>query len=191
MLNETKTNKVCCIVNFNEKNNVIDVLDRLEIFNTYGFEYYAILHDRDTNKDGVLKTKHLHIILCRITRSRPSYFLNRVCETLQVNQNQVSIMPCENLYASIQYLIHKNDNDKFAYAPFDIYTNTNTDLLNDILNMDLSTAIMDFNYLEMIYEQCGGNRILIMKSIGLGRYNAFRNTINDFINLYDSHYRQK
>lgn len=82
-----------------------EVLKRLPlVFQSYAY----ILHDKDSDSQGVLKKPHFHWVGRRI----PS-LLSTVVNLLGVPEN--SIEYCHSFRASIRYLPHLDDPDKFQY----------------------------------------------------------------------------
>ena len=87
-----------------------------------------------------------------------------------------------DINGSIQYLIHKNDDDKVQYSTDDIVTNLSENEL--AVYMSSESGSLSVNTLLSIIWNCRFNRIEIMKQIGLGYYHLYRNTITDIINEY-------
>lgn len=79
-------------------------------------QYAWILHDRDTN-DGQLIAPHVHAY---IEFTNPRSFKS-VADTLNVPENMVCKVIDKN--GILQYLIHKNQPDKFQYDFTEIHTN--------------------------------------------------------------------
>ena len=84
-------------------------------------KYYAIKHDRDLDSNGELKHLHYHLVIKLQKGVRLSTMRNVVDELWHCPNNNVDSVRSFN--ASIQYLIHKNDEDKFQYDESDVMTN--------------------------------------------------------------------
>ena len=78
-----------------------------------------IYHDRDVLADGSLKEPHWHILV---------YFANAVslkgaCAAIdEICVGNVLGEPVKDVQGAYQYLVHKNNPEKFQYCPSDIIT---------------------------------------------------------------------
>lgn len=170
--------KTCrCVINFPFKRNLLDALDDLSA-NQY--QYACIIHDKDVDRSGVLKTKHLHLVFECPKRHRLSFYINRLTEYFGVEPNQVSIQVSNSYAGDIQYLIHKNNNDKFQYPVSAIKSSYSLDRLNEYLTVELHQEITAYYVLETV-KSCRTKSQVIMR-LGLGVYNLYQRAINDFIN---------
>lgn len=142
------------------------------------WQYAYIIHDKDIKDSGELKTKHIHLVICSPKRHQLKYFIRIVADALGVNDNQVSILPCDNVGGRIQYLIHKNNKEKYQYPSSDIRTNFNEGVLNDYLEEDTTQTFTTADIINICRES-NGNRLFIIQKIGISRYTMYRNTIND------------
>ena len=146
--------------------------------------YGNVIHKKGDNtgklkfKKGDYKTRHIHLVLDSLKKHRLGVFLNYVCDVLNINENQVGVLPCESLEYAIQYLIHKNDKDKHQYNVCDIHTNYTEGVLCDFLEADVLEKLTTQNIIDVIIES-HGNRIKIIEKLGIGRYTLYRNVIND------------
>lgn len=97
-------------------------MDSLRMIRENGYEYAAILHDRDiwletdpnfdpaNHAHGELKKPHYHVVLkFNIQRHRTA-----VAKELGIAPNYLE--DCRNLNRSLSYLVHKNYPDKFQYS---------------------------------------------------------------------------
>ena len=82
------------------------------MLNTLGCQYLYILHDKDVNDVGELKNAHYHLIICYKDRKRAKLVLNKLSDCLKCNVTNIQIEECHNFISSVQYLIHKNNEDK-------------------------------------------------------------------------------
>lgn len=79
-------------------------------------DWAYILHDRDTDVNGVLKKPHIHWV----GRATPRC-LSVVSNFLGLPENDIEVV--KNFDNMVMYLIHLNDIDKFQYSPDDVETN--------------------------------------------------------------------
>ena len=105
----------------------------------------CICHDRDTKQDGTLKTLHYHVVITT-SRLRKQTILNDLTEWLNLPLECLSVEKIRNINSAIRYLCHLDDTDKQRYAPFEILTNDEEYLKNNltneqITNLDESTLI--------------------------------------------------
>ena len=72
------------------------------------------LHDKDFDENGEIKKAHYHFIVCfKNPRSITGF-----AKELGIQANYIEC--CHDLVGSWQYLIHKNDPDKFQYCIDDV-----------------------------------------------------------------------
>lgn len=79
-------------------------------------DWAYILHDKDTDENGVLKKPHFHWV----GRATPRC-LSVVSHFLGLPENDIEVV--KNFDNMVMYLIHLNDIDKFQYSPDDVETN--------------------------------------------------------------------
>lgn len=79
-------------------------------------DWAYILHDKDTDENGVLKKPHIHWV----GRATPRC-LSVVANFLGLPENDIEVV--KNFDNMVMYLIHLNDIDKFQYSPDDVETN--------------------------------------------------------------------
>lgn len=79
-------------------------------------DWAYILHDKDTDGNGVLKKPHIHWV----GRATPRC-LSVVANFLGLPENDIEVV--KNFDNMVMYLIHLNDIDKFQYSPDDVETN--------------------------------------------------------------------
>lgn len=141
-------------------------------------QYAFILHDKDVNKDtGEVKTKHLHCVLMLEDRKRLITIIRDISKELSFNINLISIEKVNDLVGSIQYLIHRNDKEKYQYNIDDIVYQWNDknefltyiEMENNNLSLDRLVNIVDNaqSYID------------IMQQVGMSFYRLNRNIILD------------
>jgi len=118
------------------KNNIPEFIKLVEQFPMYAW----ITHDKDVNSDtGELIEKHVHAF---IEVKNPRSFKS-VAESLNVSENMVCKVIDKN--GILQYLIHKNQPDKFQYEFTEIHSNFN---LEPFFMTKSNTLWVDFNNLR-------------------------------------------
>ena len=117
--------------------NCDEVLERLKAF----FPQFAyIVHDLDTDENGVLKKPHIHWV-----GQRSACTLDFVASKVEIPENTIEY--CRKFKRSIRYLIHKDSPSKFQYdldnivSSFDLTKYFDDDYSNNMLD-----EIVDFIY---------------------------------------------
>ena len=106
-------------------------------------QYAWILHDADTNTDtGELIEPHIHVY---IEFPNPRSFKS-IADILDIPENMVCKVIDKN--GILQYLIHKNQPDKFQYNFSDIHTNFD---LEPYFMEKSNTLWYDFNQLKRFH----------------------------------------
>lgn len=119
-----------------ESYNCTDVLIKLESF----FESFAyITHDKDVDSNGELLKPHIHWVgYCRNAR-----LLSAVSNCTGLPENSIEF--CKSLKASIRYLVHADNKDKFAYDKKDIQGTFEIDNFFDKMDsQQMAQMIFDF-----------------------------------------------
>ena len=122
-----------------------DVLSSLNFFDEWAF----ILHDKDVTDSGELKKPHVHWV----GRGDPRT-VSCVAKKLGLKENEVE--HGRNFKSLIQYLVHKNDPDKFQYDWNEI--SSNIDCLSQYFRCvsegrickDLCTAKLRMSWYDLI-----------------------------------------
>lgn len=91
----------------------VSVLDTIKKTSNYAF----ILHDKDIDDSGKPIKAHYHVLIFFITQ----HTISAVSKALGVPQNDIKII--KNKVGAIQYLIHKNNPEKYQYDFNDISSN--------------------------------------------------------------------
>lgn len=182
----SETKSVTCIINFPRNCNEKQLLESLKSWlNSNSEEYYFIVHDKDTKiVDGIeqLKTKHIHLLFkSKDKKHRLTYYINNISSALNISNLLISIEIWKGYQTGIQYLIHKNDSDKFQYQRNKIVTNQELSSLDLILDRDSTEHNIDFDYLATVVAECKGNLIHIMEKLGIDTYKKYRYLIVDLI----------
>jgi hypothetical protein len=106
----------------NAKNGTIEELCEIlgeyqnTLINYNDFSFIAtIIHDKDIEEDGKPKLIHLHAFIETDKRTK-SQMLDVLTELLNIDRNAISCDPTNSDILYPQYLIHKNDPNKFQYS---------------------------------------------------------------------------
>lgn len=88
----------------------------------------TIIHDKDKDKNNYPKITHLHAYIEPKTKMTKKQCLETFSALLSIDPLRISVDPTNNGYLLVQYLTHKNDQDKTQYS-IDLVKTNNTDLL--------------------------------------------------------------
>lgn len=105
-------------------------------------EYAYILHDKDINEDGNTKAPHFHLYI----RYSNALTLNSMSNKF----DGAHIEKPNNREYCLQYLIHRNNPEKFKYNSDDVISNISG--IKDILNREWKETF-DANNIELYYNQ--------------------------------------
>lgn len=146
--------------------------------NDTNIEFFAfVLHDKDTNNEGVIERKHYHLFIKLVNSISKNTILKDIAKNLMVNVNCISVEVSRNIVSSIQYLIHRNDKTKFQYDILDIWSNDYADLVS-ILNNGVSSYSLDIDYLiNLIHES--KSLTSVYRKLGMSQVRIYRPIIND------------
>lgn len=166
------------------KSSIQEICDKMS---SLGLIYYACLHDKDLNENGEIKRTHLHIVICSMKRLRVKQCLRYFEEICKTNLENIQIQENLSLVSSVQYLLHINDVNKHQYSRNELLTNqpSNADalLIESPKTNELTTQqLFDFIFKEKM------NRLELINAIGIGKYQHYRQTIND---IYEFTHQQK
>lgn len=148
-------------------------------------QYAYILHQKDIKDDGTLKTPHFHIVAEYASTKRLNTFLTNMADALGMNVLSIGVEKCRSFEGSFQYLVHKNDSDKYQYDPNSIISNLTEEVFEVYMNAEPDELSMD----RLIYLcETLKRPIAVARSIGLGRYQVYRKVIQD---IFDDLNRQR
>lgn len=128
-----------------ESYNYEDILALLPMFKEYAYA----LHDSDVNDDGDLKKAHIHWV----GRGDPRR-LSSVASKLGLAEHDIEIG--RDFKALVQYLIHKNDPDKFQYDSSIVVSNLSDigkyyrDLSEGQIVRDIASAKLNMSWYDLI-----------------------------------------
>lgn len=174
---DTRTGNITGVIRLSRDLTDKDITAIDTLFRGFVGDFFYIVHDKDTDENGVTKTKHLHFVLQIKSRFRLSTMLNKISDALGLqNANGIEISKTVNFVGSLQYLTHQNLPNKHFYDSKAIVTNCDRKLLDNFLCMDRQGLTID--YLITLCQQ--SNSLLdVMASIGLNYYTPYRAVIRD------------
>lgn len=170
----TQTKQFNIIINTPTRDNIY--IKRLATFldneiknRCSGMVYTYIEHDNDYLGDK-LKTYHIHLLIWNYGKTRLLTLLNRIADALQIDNTIIQIDIMRDIVGSVQYLVHKNDCDKYQYEVSNIKTNLTSNELETYINSanEYLTADRLINLCDEI-----PNRILLLKAIGLKDFKLY------------------
>lgn len=136
----------------------------------------CIMHDKDEDELGNLKTNHYHLVVQLNSQCRLRTFLNFIIDKFHCNENQVSIEKCSSIEMQTRYLIHLDDFDKFQYDVNDIVSN-NDEFVKKCMSYIKSISCVDD--LIAICQEYKNNLLKLMSVIGYENYKKYRVVIAD------------
>lgn len=141
-----------------------------------------ILHDKDRDsKSGLEIPHHVHFVCLLKERTRLSSFRNRLADFLGVPEISISAQRTVSDSGAIQYLIHKNEKDKYHYSPDELQVFGLTPFELDCL-LDQGDAL-NFDYLVYVISD-SKNLSELIERIGLQTYRSWRWVILDLWKVY-------
>ena len=144
-----------------------------------GYMFAYIFHDKDTDKDGCLKRRHLHLVLECPTRRRVSYYIKHLAIMFGVERTQVQVEVSNNYDWDIQYLLHKNNPDKYQYCFDDIKTNMPLSELQERLLTVVHKEVTAKVIFDIV-KSCKTRSMVVFK-LGLGNANIYKAIVDTFI----------
>jgi len=109
---------------WSKKNEIIEISKKISKF------YYVIKHDKDFNPEtGEAKKEHYHILMTFASPLQLGTVLNKFNTVQKIQSNSLELI--KNIFGAKRYLVHKDNAEKFQYAPTEV--ETNDPLYKDIL----------------------------------------------------------
>lgn len=145
-----------------------------------------ILHDRDIDENGRVKTLHAHIVGNLHKRTRKSTLINRLADCLGVSTLAVSVEKQSSFEGCFQYLTHKNDPDKYQYSLSDVVTNLAEDEIDMV--MDDNSGTLD---VQSVMRICLTARSIVdvIEQLGMSTYCHYRQVVLDIYHEVRNHAR--
>lgn len=143
-------------------------------------QYCLIVHDKDKDKKtGLTAPIHYHFVgNCKTKRIRLQKVLNDISKVFKFDNNHgIEVDKYKTLENSLQYLIHKNNPDKYQYEFKDLIFGGWTE---DELKTFLTSDCVGLNF-DRIFAICNNfdSRIDVIREIGFSNYARYRSTILD------------
>lgn len=113
-----------------------------QINNLTQYDYIYIKHDNDVTEEGEIKKEHIHFII-RFKNARTITALSK-----ESGVGTHMIEPIKNLTASLKYLIHYKNDNKFQYGIEQCVSNC--DLLNRLKKLTHEDIPEDKKIMEII-----------------------------------------
>lgn len=144
----------------------------IEKLNTNGYNFAAILHDKDVYEDGdhkgELKKPHWHIVL----RFKNAVWNTAVAKELGITANYLEA--CKDQDSSLLYLVHYGKEDKAQYDYEEVFGPMKLKLGTLLADTDEGTRVL--NILQIIEDSPGpiGYSELLKKAVAAGLYADLR-----------------
>lgn len=157
------------------ESSVCEICDKMSAL---GFIYYACVHDKDKKEDGSIKRTHMHIVISSMKRLRVKQTISYFVDICKTNTENIQIDEVLSMVSCVQYLLHYNDVNKYQYSREELLTNqpssADSMLLESPKCNELTTQqLFDFIFNDKL------SRIELINAIGIGKYQHYRQTIND------------
>lgn len=136
----------------------------------------CIMHDKDEDEYGNLKTTHYHLVVQLNAQCRLKTFLNFIIDKFHCNENQVSIEKCSSIEMQMRYLVHLDDFDKYQYDAKDIVSNNEEFVKKCMSYIKFISCVDD---LIAICQEYKNNLLKLMSVIGYENYKKYRVVIAD------------
>ena len=126
---------------FNYSSDLKNYLINNEVIKFYAF----ILHDKDINENGELKTPHYHIIIYLTHSYAKNTVIMDFVKGMEINKCIVSCKLGDIIESTI-YITHIGQKNKYHYSTLDIETN-DIHNLNNILSHQCFDGLLSIDYL--------------------------------------------
>lgn len=148
-------------------------LDSEDYVNYYAF----ILHNKDFDEDGCQKRIHFHLVLETIRPYAKSSILTDMAKALLIARECISIRAYDSCKLAVQYLVHKNDEDKAQYDIWEVCSSDETRTI-DYIDNDIESDDLDIkDLIEICYDSDG--IVDVYRKIGLSNAKKYRWIICD------------
>lgn len=144
----------------------------IEKLKSGGYNFAAILHDKDVYEDGdhkgELKKAHWHIVM----RFKNAVWNTALAKELGIEPNYLE--ECRNVDASLCYLVHYGNDEKFQYDYENVFGPLRLRLATLLTDTDEGTRAL--NIVDIIDNSPGmiGYTELIRKCVAAGLYSDLR-----------------
>lgn len=172
-----QSKKVCIVI---RKNKEIS-LNRIKEYCIENFDRYAFIeHKGDKDSEtGVILPVHYHLVGdFKTSKVAFSTRLNDIVTFFKLdNANGIEIDQYNSFEASLQYLTHKNQEEKTKHSPKEIIHNLSESDFNILYNAEVGQVIT-FDLMYSIVSNAN-NIIDVIREIGIGNYRTWRSVLWD------------
>ena len=153
----------------------------MEKLKTGGYNFAAILHDKDVQEDGTPKKPHWHIVL----RFKNAVWNTAIAKDLGITSNYLEA--CKDVDASLLYLVHFGNEEKAQYNIEEVFGPLSLKLATLLADTDEGTRAL--NILEIIENTPGpiGYSELLRKVAAAGLYADLRRMGSFAVGLMKEH----
>lgn len=135
-----------------------------------------MLHDKDKDVNGVIKTPHYHIVLKFYSPYGKNTIINAFAKDLMINKNIVGVQIVRSLVSITRYLSHSDSPEKVRYNELHVCSSNNEEYLEIYNGTDIFT--LDMQSLLNVLEKCD-TLAQVYCAIGLKNSVRYRGVIND------------
>lgn len=189
MENQKTSNRFCFVVQlldssgcehldrFGNKLLIQTIVYRIrDYFSLSGAKYWLAVHDCDKNEDGTPKRPHLHVVVhLGVSRRKYLQIISELSDWTMLSSDAFSAEPVNNLEGCLRYLIHLDNPEKFQYPSNVVQTNASETFSCAISTVEVYSA----SNLIALCENNNFDKIAILRSLGLERYQRYRSAITD------------
>lgn len=153
----------------------------MEKLKTGGYNYAAILHDKDVQEDGEPKKPHWHLVI----RFKNAVWSTAISKELGITSNYLKL--CKDVDRSLLYLVHFGDDDKAQYDIEEVFGPLRMKLVTLLADTDEGTRAL--NIADIIENTPGpiGYSELLRKVAAAGLYADLRRMGTFAVGLMKEH----
>lgn len=135
-----------------------------------------ILHDKDIDNNGAVKTPHYHIVVKFYSPYGKNTIINAFAKDLMINKNIIGVQIVRSLVSITRYLSHSDSPEKYRYNELHVCSSNNEEYLEIYNGTDIFT--LDMQSLLNVLEKCD-TLAQVYCAIGLKNSVKYRGVIND------------
>lgn len=177
----SQTTKVNLVVNIPYSQTKEQVESALGSFlGKYGANWFYVFHDKDTKSDtGESKTPHFHVLFQSSDgkKHRLLWYMTRLAECMSIdNLNVISAEIWKNYESDVQYLIHKNNPERYQYELGEVKC-YDSEEFKKVLSLAISPTLTIDRIVSTCLECERLHEVYI--ALGLGVSQMYRGLISD------------
>lgn len=138
--------RVHMVLLYPENAEHLEVLENIKC----NYDYASILHDKDTDDDGVLKKEHIHVII----RTQNATWNTALCNAIGLKEINL-VQHIRNLDNALMYLVHFNEPEKYQYDIAEVRGNLKEKLVTAMNSQNKSEGEKVSELIEYIEEYKG------------------------------------